>query len=703
MAVNIIGVSKEWLISDKAQGRVYQQSIEFLTATEPPQNTKIRLHTPLSLEWLISDQPQARLYQQSMEVLTVTAKPAEPQRLYRMYKEVLYRLTDLSLYLVNMEALMVLDRVPSIFAQYTQDLLAVTQSRSMPPMATVISMEYAGKAVSMVIQKASDMPFVWSLTRVTQATMQVVQSRPNSVISVERAAQAHNLITSRSAMPVPLDMVSPEQAGQNVLLICQSLDIPYQPTSGLYAPQQTVMAVQASTGLMMWRSPAMTAQYMVRVVQKRTPEPFPKSLITVGEQVSQVVQGIHMEVPLGLQWAAQSASQVVQATTMPDVYSPEDAAQAVMLTTQQTVMEPAIGLIQAAQERLAVVQKADVVPPVSTETVAQGVNLVVQARPEALPLSKECVTQGINQVTQGANYDVPGNMLARTRVAELVSLVLQPTAYDPVNMPSKTDVPQARIAFTVRADPAWYPPLKTLYDRSRFVFAPQFVELVPQSNITALPWSQTCVAQYSIITATHTNEPSPAQMARSGVFLQQAIAQTGYEATYFSTDFPISNADVYHVNQQYAMVATYPDAFLPTNYAVTFQIDEQIALKVIYDAPESLHSPVKAAQVSEQLALTTGYADPETLHTPVKAFLVTEQLSVKATYPAKDVPQSRDRVAQLTQQTAITAKYPDKSTPQATERVMQVRNSIVTRDTSMYQLPVRPRRHRVRITVRLVY
>lgn len=743
MAVKIIGYAKQWLIKDQSRARLVSETHDILTAKEAAQGVKIRAFNGVTKDVLYgdkvnvnlmaesrdvltatalprdiyirfyveakqalySDVAKANFYQQAKDVLTVSAqgKPGEPNRLYRMYTQVLYRVLDLTLYQMQNDVLMKLDRVPSIFAQYTQNLQAVTQASNVLPMASVISTETARQSVSMVLQKSDDMPFVWSRTRVAQGRLQVVQSSPNSVISVERAAQARNLITSRSAIPVPLDMVSMESAAQNVMLICQSLDIPYQPTSGIYAHQQTVMAVQASSGMAMWRSPATVAQYSVRVVQKLTREPFPRSLITVGEQVSQVVQGVHMSVPLGMQEAAQSASQVVQATEMPVPVGVELASQAVQLTAQETVIPPAIGMILAAQESLRVVQKSDAPLPISNERVAQEISLVLQARPDALPISNERAKVGVNLVSQHADYPVPAAMLARTRAAQASVLVMQPTEYGPVLRQSQTSLPQARLVFTLRADPNWYLSPGTIYDRSRFVFAPQFVELVAQLVPGMLPWSKSCVAQYSILTATHTNEPSPSQMANSGVFAHQTIAQIGYEATYFSTDFPVSDADVYQVNQQYAMQATYPDAFLPTNYAVTFKIDKQIAFEVVYDAPESLFLPVTAAQVTEHFALASGYPDPEALHQPIQAFLVTQQLSVSATYPGKDVIQSSDRVAQLAQQTAITAKYPDKSTPQATERVMQVRNSIVTRDTSMYQLPVRPRRHRVRINVRLVY
>ena len=743
MAVNIAGYAKQWLIKDAPQTRLSSETRDVLTATTAAQNAKIRLFNGTAKDFLyadkvrinlmaesrdfltvvkkasevnirlsgeftqvlFSDVPKARLYQQSKDMLTTyaTGKPGEPQRLFKMYTQVLYRVLDLTLYQMQNDVLMKLDQVPTIFAKYTQNLQAVTQASNVLPMASVISTETARQSVSMVLQKSDDMPFVWSVTRAAQGRMLVVQSSPNSVISVERAAQARNLVTSRAAMPVPLDMVSMENAAQNVMLICQSLDIPYQPTSGIYALQETVMAVQASSGMMMWRSPATTAQYTMRVVQKRDREPFPRSLITVGEQVSQVVQGVEMRVPLGMQQTAQNASQVVQATDMPVPVGMELATQAVQLTAQQTAMEPPVGMIMAAQEVVRVVQHSDDRLPISVERVAQEVSQVLQSRPLILPISNERVKVGVNLVSQRADYEVPANMLARTRAAQARVLVLQTTDYGPVVRQSQTTLPQARLVFTLRADPSWYLSPATLYDRSRFVFAPQFVELTAQLLPGGQPWSQTWVRQYSILTATHTNEPSPSQMANSGVFIQQTIAQIGCVATYFSTDFPASDADVYQVNQQYAMTATYPDAFLPTNYAVMLKIDKQIACEVVYDAPESLFLPVTAVQVTEHFALASGYPDPETIHQPITAFLVTQQLSVTATYPGKDVPQSRDRVTQLTQQTAITAKYPDKSTPQATERVMQVSNSIVTRDTSMYQLPVPPRRHRVRINVRLVY
>lgn len=704
MAVNIVGFSKQWLIKDAPHAQLSGEHRDFLTATEEARNTLVRSFAPLSKDVLILDKAQAGLYSQSFDVLTAFASAAaEPQRAYSMYTQVLYRILDMGLYSTSKDVLMKLDRVPSIFAKYTQTLNAVTQALPVQPMSQVISFETVNQAVSLVTQTSPDMPFIWSQTGVTQETVQVVQARPITTLSYESVSQAELLVVGRFDYATPAEMVGAEVVGQGVMLICQSLDIPYTPVSGLFACQQVVMVAQQVTGMSMWRSPATVPQLQMRVVQKLNKEALPRSSTVVSEQLSQVVQALPMSVPLGPEITGQMASQVVQETVMPEPVGVEMATQQTTLVAQAADMPQPVGMEHAAQAVSLVAQQVEAGKVISYMRVPQELAQVVQARPEDLPLSRTRVAQQAGLVTQHADYTVPADMLARSRARTVRNLVAQQATYASASSPSTTSYAQFRTVFTLGADPAWYPPPNVVYERSRFVFDNQFMEMVPQAFPMPLPLSPTRTSQFTILTSAHIDMAKPSDMANSGLFLQQISDHVTYSVSYPTTGVPASDSVVLQAQQHVVVESHYPDAFLPTNYSVVPQINAQIAQEMSYDAAESLHSPVIAAYVSKQLTLFSGFPEPGSLQSPLSTLQITGQLSVSATYPLKDTVLSSGRVTQLVRQTAVSALYPDKNVPQATERVEQVRQHIVTRDTSMYQLPELPRRHRIRISVGFVY
>ena len=353
----VISESREVLYADAARFQTASASLEWLTSRETPPEV-LTFTSLLHKEFLYTDIVRANHFNQSAEWLTSQDEARDYHNVALVYKEVLYRMNGFAMTSVSRETLMVLDAVPTIVAQYTQTLQAVTQALPVPPMAQIISVERAGQAYSLVIQASDPLPFVYSTSSVAQSRVQVVQAVPPvRPISTERAAQMRSLAVTRSAVPLPPDVVSQERLGQNVMLVCQSLDIPYQPTSGLYAPQNFTQVVQQLPGQQMWHSPAFIAQYSVRVMQKRTPEPFPRSLITVGEQRSQVVQATVMPVPMGLQMAAQTSLLAVAGTQMPEPVGMQMAKQATLLTLQGALRPMPQSRTRVGQEVAQVVQQ----------------------------------------------------------------------------------------------------------------------------------------------------------------------------------------------------------------------------------------------------------------------------------------------------------------------------------------------------------
>lgn len=565
-------------------------------------------------------------------------------------------------------------RVPQVRQQ-------TTQARSVLPPSQVISYENVKQVMQLDTIASDPMPFPWSYTRARQMRALVLQAKPNVVQSYDMAKQVRALAVGRFNYTIPGDVWSREFVSQNVMLVLQSLDIPYTPTSGEYVHQNMMLVVQASDPLPIWRSPAYIRQYIMLATTKRPTERLPRSNVYAAEVTTQAVTKRPVEqMPYSLTRVAEVMSQAVQATQMPEPVGTIHAKQVYNLAVAPTTMEVKQGMIYDRQLRAA----------------------VVQARVEAPPISRERVPQVRSLVAGRSTYPLPGTM-TRLEARQVRVTALQQAVYPPPDIKSYEMVPQLRVLFSTKPPSSEYPDPAIVYDRSKKIFLPQFMEQVTQARQLALPISRTKVPQLQILAAQHTTYPTPEEMATSGLFVLQAIEHAAVVADYPSTDVPASNVDVTQLTEQLVVVADYPDAHLPTNYAIIPQLSEQVAMVETYPDPGDYKSPNAVWQLTEQLTYESAYPDAGTLHSPVLALQLAQAVSLTANYPDKDSPQSYARVSQLSQQAAFKATYPNKDAPQSTARVNQVFQHVARRDLTMYQLPVPPRRHRVRIVCRFVY
>ena len=555
------------------------------------------------------------------------------------------------------------------------------QSRPVPPVDQVISAERVSQATSMAIQKTDLYGFPWSYTRVPQMRELVLQARPNVVQSYDMSKQVRALAVGRFNYTIPGDVWSKEDVGQVVALVLQSIDIPYQPTSGEYVLQQTMQVLQASDPLPMWTSPAFVRQNIMLATTKRPVERLPRSNVDAALVTTQAVTKRPDEpLPYGDQYVAEVVSQAVQATEMPEPFGTIAAKQVYNLAVVPSTMPIKQGIINDAQL----------------------VTTVLQARVDAPPISRERVPQVRTLVSGATEYPSPGSM-TRLEARQSRALVLQQAVYLPPDFQSYEMVPQLRVLFSTKPPASVYPDPADVYEQSRYARLPQFTELVTQRLPLALPISRTRVPQLRINAAQRTTYPSPEDMLNSGMFALQAIEHVALVADYPSTDVPASNVSVTQVTEQLVLVADYPDAHLPVNYAIIPQLSEQVAMVETYPDPGDYKSPNAVWQLTEQLTYESAYPDAGTLHSPVLALQLAQAVSLTANYPDKDAPQSYARVSQLSQQAAFKATYPNKDAPQSIARVNQVFQHVARRDLTMYQLPVPPRRHRVRIVCRFVY
>lgn len=561
----------------------------------------------------------------------------------------------------------------------TYDL--VTQASPQRPVDQVISREFVKQAYQMGVSAADPMPFLWSYTRSAQMRELVLQARPNVVQSYDMSKQVRMAVVGRFNYTIPGDIWSSSRASQQVMLVLQSLDIPYTPTSGEFVRQQFLVVLQASAPLPIWTSPAYIRQTFALVAQKRPVERLPRSYVQSAHVTTQAVTKRPAEpLPYSRSRVAEMVTQAVQATDMPEPVGRIESAQVFNLAVVPSTMPVRVGTIEDRQ--------------VLTQ--------VTTSRIEPPPISRERVPQVRTLAAGAADYTDPGMML-NIQGAQVRVEVVQHAAYPPPDFQSYEIVPQVQVIFSTKPPASVYPDPAEVYERSKVAMMPQMTELVTQRHLLPLPLSVSEAVQVGIAAVQKAIYPTPEEMANTGIFSWTVAEQLALVADYPSTAVPTSNVVVTQAAEQIAIVADYPDAHLPTNYAIIPQLAEQVAIEDFYPDPGTYRSPNAAWQIAEQLTYESDFPDAGTLHSPVLALQLAQTVSLAASFPDKDVPQSIVRVAQLSQQAAFRATYPNKDVPQSIVRVNQVRQTVVRRDLTMYQLPAPPRRHRVRITCRFVY
>lgn len=563
----------------------------------------------------------------------------------------------------------------------TQAQALTTQHTDYRPVAETISFESVKQVAQLTTVTFPPMPFPWSYTRVAEMRQLVLQSRPITAQSYESVKQVSGLTVSTFNYLIPGEVISYEAAAQSVLLVVQSLDIPYQPTSGEFVRQQFALVLQEAGVLPIWTSPAYMRQVFALAVQKRPIERLPRSITRVAEVTTQAVVKRPIEpLPRSTEYVAEVTTQVVQPTDMPVPVGVIHSAEVVQLTTVATEMPAAVGMVQDAQLALK----------------------VVQARPLPLHISTERVPSLRTLVVYSTQYNPPDEMVF-LHTAQFQQQVMQQAAYPPPTLFSYNMVPQLAVMFMTLPPASVYPDPETVYEESRKAYVPQLTELVTARLPVAMPKSQVPVPQLQMLTSQRADYPTPEEMATSGVFVTQAIEHVAMESQYPSTGVPASELIANQIVEQLAVEADYPNAHLPVNFAIVPQVIEHVATSDEYPDPADLSAPINVLQVAEHISLESGYPDAGTLHSPVLALQLVEQLSMEAGYPDKDIPQSILRVAQLSQQAAFSAAYPNKDVPQSRVRINQVCHHVARRDLTMYQLPTPPRKHRVRIVCRFVY
>lgn len=637
----------------------------------------------INRQWLVGDHlPQEAyhvLYSEDRQFLVSDRASAN---LYAQHTQVLYRVLDMELFSESRQMLAVLDATPSVVGAYAQGMSGVVSSRPVPPPALTISYETVNQSFQLVTQASPDLPFLWSPVSVGHQAVQVVQSKEITAQSAESVPSVVSTAAGRAVYTRPEDVTSVSAVAAAGVLVCQSSEIPYIPPSGEYVPQQVVAVTQAADYPSSYRSMSSVRSAAVKVAQRRTPEKLPRSKTRAAGTVTQAVTQRDSEgLPLGWQMSAQSFSQAVTATEMPQPVGVVQGSCVSSLAVSPSVMPEPVGAVESAGAFALALTQSDVLglpsSPVDTPSVA------------SLAITR-------------SDYDLPGDVLAAERSSALSQLVTQSVEYPAAEIRSFSSYGQGRLQYTQATSADVYPDLDGVYAASKFAFSASVQAMTVQQSLSALPLSRMRAPQLRVISLSSLPQASLEEISNRGVFNYQAIEHVAVSTEYPATNDPISYVDAHQVLSHAAFTATYPPAVNQVDVSA-HQVMQHAMVASFYPDPSDQHSPVSVYQAASNIATTDSFRDAGSLHAPVLMFSLSEAVAFGSNYPNKDTPQSAAQVAAVTQSAAFRSAYPGKDTAQSLAQVGQVRQNIARRDSSMYEMPAPPRRHRVRIVCRVVY
>ncbi|EHN0609717.1 hypothetical protein KHG39_004685 [Salmonella enterica] len=583
----------------------------------------------------------------------------------------------------------------------------VTQHDVVPPLSDVISTERLYSLWNYaIVQQPIDDPISYNIVK--QAVTLSVLASPIVTISYDMVKSAWSFAVVAATLgdfPLPDEMWSKTRTKQVWNLVLQSIDIPYVPTSGVFAIQNTTLVVQAHP-LPMYTTPASVKSNVVLAAQKRPVERLPRSLTRVAQELSQAVSALPIPMPRSNVFAAQALSQaVIPADFVDPTVGVEHAAAVTSYAVCEYQVSLPISYTRAKTLTPLVLQFSDsqrTIPQSTTRTKHVSTQFVVKS--DLFPvLSFSRVKQVRSYAVQETAYPPPINLLVWSRAdAVRTSVVQQATDYPDPGIPTTSAIVGAATAYHVMKALDYEDP-NDMWEASKVQMVPQFVEKVLKAQPLRLPISYAPLAQYVELVTQYHYMPPPGEVAESGIHVRQVMQPVAFRATYPDPTVPVSYLTVNQVLEHIAIPADYPDVHLPTSDAIVNQVLEHVAQIDDFPDPGTMFRPLIVSQIIQQAAQDASYPDWSTLHKPVAVQQVIQHVSMTAEYPDKDIPQSFAKVSQVLQHYADIANYPDKDAPQSTLRVRQVLEQVMMRDKSMYEMPQPPRKHRVQITCRFVY
>lgn len=561
---------------------------------------------------------------------------------------------------------------------------AATSLHGVPPVAEVISPEDVLSATCYAVS-AQSYGNPQSYSRVQTTAMLSVLGCPVTVISAESVAQAMimQLMTADvGAYLRPGDYFSSDDVGQQVVLVLQSMDIPYTPTSGVSVRVNWTLAVQSSPMGRLPRSNVYAAQQLSQVVQPK-PEPMHRSVTNVAQQLTQaVIPAVFDDNTVGVEHVGGVTAYHVRSEPLPMhlSYLRAGSAASLVLANDPDSQQTPLSVTRVKSVAALQLEKSFDVPVQSLSRIPVVHSYAAVQVPTTPPI----------------------NMLVWSRADAVVSLVAAyADDYPDPNIP--TAVAETHQLASVAACGTHYDSPADMYEASKIQMASTIRQLSTRARPLPVPLSYTAVPQFWEYATRIERMPTPEEVLNSGIHIRLITQPIAFAAEYPDATVPYSYLSTGQVMEHVAQVAEYPDVHVPTADAIASQILEHVASPDDFPDPAEMFRPLLVNQVVEHYAAETLYPDANTLHKPVSVWQVAQQVSTIAVYPDKDIPQSKLNVYQVSEQVAVITKYPDKNTPQSTLRADMILEHVMAVDPTMYGMPAPPRKHRVQITCRFVY
>lgn len=582
---------------------------------------------------------------------------------------------------------------------------ATQQDRSWLSLADTISPESVSRLWTF---SASELPidFPTSYTRISASVTLAVLALPVVTISPESVAAFWSFTTQKAetgAYPLVDQVRSDVFSAGEVVLVAQSIDIPYVPSSGVFLPSNLVLVAQACP-LPMYQTPIDIPSLWVKAAQKRPVEKLPRSYTRVGQTLSQAVTHIDASMPRSNIDARQVVTQAVTpAPADENVVGRINAASVVASVVASSVLENPVGPEHVKSITAYHVSQDDTmrVLPSSEARIAEYLVCAVQASDMAAPRSPLYGKTVISLAVSSVEYRPPAAMLAAMLAAGESSLVAQGSSYpDPGVAVSPADFAGLALSSVI---PAHYDSPNDVLAGSKSEKTASIFETAVQANPNPLPWSQTRLSGFHELVVASLPLKTPEEIAESGIKAGMVVEHLAFRAAYPDPNIPTSSVSVSSILENLATTASYPDAYLPTSEISVGLVENHVSFRVQYEDPAGLFKPISVISVCQPVATFAQYPDWSSLGSPVVAQQVAQQVAQRGTFPNKDLPQSVLSTAQVLSSVASKINYPDKDAPQSKAVGVQVVEHVAIKDRNMYKLPEPPRRQRVVISCRFVY
>ncbi|QND44212.1 hypothetical protein [Providencia phage vB_PreS-PatoteraRojo] len=581
----------------------------------------------------------------------------------------------------------------------------VIQADSVPPVDQVISPENVAQAwCYQITEMPIDDPI--SYTRVAQSVTMAILASPIITISTETVNQFWSYAVVENTMPAPELYFSHVDVAQQAIIVLQSMDIPYTPTSGVFVPQTWSLALTASDPMPMYRSTVYAAQNVMQVVS-RYPMRMHRSNVYVAQEFSQVVQPSELPMHRSPVDVAQYFSQVaLPATFDENTVGVEHTASVTNLAMVSSPIELPQSYTRVPHYSTTVLHDdpTSLSLPLSYSHVASLTEMRVYASPDFEAISLTSTASVTSLALSDTTYLPPVNYLVWGRAGQALQLAAQAATDYPPPSESQGFAQAQQVYQLVSAPPKErYESPEDMYNRSRVQIVPQVHEYAVRREIRPMPISYAPVKQFVEYVVRKEPLPTPGEVAESGVRIWQINQPIAARAEYPDANLPYSSLNASQLIEHVATPAEYPDVHLPTSDGIVSQAIEHVAQGDTFPNPDEMFRPLLVSQVVEQTAQTDLFPQWDTLHKPLNVRQVILHYTDIAVYPDKDIPQSQLKVSQVLEHVADVTNYPDKDTPQSVLRTRQMLEQVMVRDRSMYVMPLPPRKHRVQISCRFVY